>query len=117
MARNKIKIEKLEAIASRSPEQPPPAGFTEYVQDLIENGLAKTNPKNRDTRSLSEIVSDIENDENKSRARKDFEIRVSKMADRMTHQKPLSVSNDASQSDSVRDVLPLHERIKFLRQS
>jgi len=118
MARNKIKIEKLEAIVARSPEQPPPPRFTEYVQSLIQDGLAHANPQNRETRSLSEIESDTENDKNKSRARKDFEIHIACMAHRMKLKPVLTVSDNASQPEQASDseLLPLHERIKFLRE-
>jgi hypothetical protein len=88
-----------------------------YIRKMIEDGFAKAkaNPQ-PETRSLAEIIADIESDKSKSLARKLFEIRMAKMADRLAHKKPLSVSGGASQSDSVSDVLPLHEQIKFLRE-
>lgn len=116
MGRNKIKIEKLEAIAARSPEQPPPAGFTEYVQGLIEHGLAKANPQNSETRSLTEIVSGIEHDKNKSQARKDFEIYMAKVADRLAHRKTVLTVPDNASQPGADEPLPLHQRIKFLRE-
>jgi len=93
MPRNKRDLEKLEAIATRSPEQPPPAGLTEYAQGLIQDGLAHANPQNRESRSLAKILSDIENDKNKSRTRKDFEIYIAQMAKRMNPKPVLTVAD------------------------
>jgi hypothetical protein len=88
----------------------------DFIKSVINDAWQNRSSIIRETRSLSEIVSDIQNDKNKSRTRKDFEIRIAKMADRMTHKKPLSVSNDATQPEQVSEPLPLHERIKFLRE-
>jgi hypothetical protein len=116
MARNKRDLEKLEAIVARSPEQPPPAGLTEYVQDLINDGLGKANPRVRtDAEGLQILRGLIDAETNPDK--REFHEMIFGIATRLAHRKkPLSVSNDAAQSDSVSEPLPLHERIKFLRE-
>jgi hypothetical protein len=59
----------------------------------------------------------IENyeDSDKSSARKELELMIAGIADRMTHRK--TVSNDASQPEQANEPLPLHERIKFLKRN
>lgn len=120
MPRNKRNLEKIESIVERSPEfhGPPMEEVSAYLRDRIERALQNpsANPAS-ETRSLSEIVSDIENDKSKSQAREDFEIHIAKVADRLAHRKTvLTVSDNASQPEQANEPLPLHERIKFLRE-
>ena len=90
MPRNKRDLEKIESFAERAPEfqGPPMEEVSSYLRTRIEKALqnSSANPA-RVTRSLSEIVSDIENDKNKSRARKDFDIHIAKVAERLAHRK------------------------------
>jgi hypothetical protein len=111
-------IENYKTVRTVEQSQPQPLKPEDlaYIKRTIEDRLAqaKANPK-PETRSLAEIVSDIENDPSKSPDRKELELRIAKMADRMTHEKSLSVS-DEQQSEQVSDEpLPLHEQLRFLR--
>jgi hypothetical protein len=110
-------IEQFKSVRAVELSQPQPLKPDEisHIKSVINDAWQNRSSIIRETRSLSEIVSDIQNDKNKSQARKDFEIRIAKMADRMTHKKPLSVSNDASQPRD--ELLPMYERRKFLKRN
>ena len=98
--------------------RPLPPEAIEDIKRMIDNGLAeaKANPK-PETRSLAEIVAAIEANKNKSPVRKDLEIRLAEIADRMHSKRALTVSDNPSRSEQADEPLQLHERIKFLRQS
>src|SRR5689334_11180207 len=65
------------------PKPLPPEAILD-IQNTINDGLAKAlkDPK-PETRSLAEIISDIENEPSKSRDRKELELRICHIADRI----------------------------------
>lgn len=84
---------------------------------MIDDGLAHTNPQNRETRSLAEIVSDIENDKNKSQTRKEFEIELARIANRLKgHYEPKQQQvSEPKKPQASEDQLPFREQIKLER--
>ena len=65
------------------PKPLPPEAILD-IQNTINDGLAKAlkDPK-PETRSLAEIVSDVENDRTKSRELKELQIHVARIAERI----------------------------------
>ena len=112
-------IETYKAVRTveRSRPQALPSEAIEDLKRKIDDGLAHANPQNRETRSLAEILFDIENDSSKTQDRKEFERMIAGIADRLkdhleSNQKPLQV-----ESDTKDEPLSLYERRKFLLRS
>jgi len=103
-------IETYKSVRAVEQSQPQPLKPEDvvYIQNMIEDGSIKVqaNPQ-PEARSLVQIILDIENDKNKSRALKDFEIHLAQMAERMTHSKtalPVS-NNNTSQPEQANERL------------
>jgi hypothetical protein len=118
MPRNKRDLEKIEAIADRSETMTPfPRELIEDIQRTISDAWskAKENPKVRNDAEGLQILRGLIKMETNP-IKRELHERIFGIADRMTHEKPLSVSDNASQSEQANEPLPLHERIKFLRE-
>jgi hypothetical protein len=122
MARRKRKLEEIEALdrSETSKPQPLPPEAIEDIKRTINEAWAraKANPKVRnDEEGLQTLRGLVDAETNPDK--REFHERIFGIATRLAHRKkPLSVSNDAAQSEQASDgPLPLHERIKFLRQS
>jgi hypothetical protein len=115
-------IENYRSIRDVERLQPQPLRTEDlsYIQNMIQNAWENRSSIIRETRSLSEIVDAIESDKSKSRERKDLELRIAKIADRIRdHLEPKSEPlhlECESTNVTVSDELPLHERIRFLRK-
>jgi len=121
MARNKNNLKKIEDFAERTGMMKPRSLSDDDIADIQRTIDAawiksKSNPKVRSDEEGLQILRGLIDAETNA-DKKEFHERIFGIATRLAHRKkPLSVSGGASQSDSVSDVLPLHERIKFLRE-
>ena len=114
-------IETYKSLRAVEQAQPDPSVQIAARNDLIamiNHALENPNPcAQPETRNYEQIVSDIQNAQIKSEARKELELMLVGIADRLSHRKTvLPVSNNASQAEQANEPLPLHERIKFLRE-
>lgn len=122
MARRKRKLEEIEALdrSEMTKPQPLPPEAIEDIKRTINDAWAKSdaNPKVRtDAEELQILRGLIETETNA--VKKEFHERIFGIADRMHHRKKaILVSDEPSQPEQASDEpLPLHERIRFLRQS
>jgi|SRR5215213_568633 len=115
-------IEQFKSVRAVELSQPQPLKPEEisHIKSVINDAWQNTSSIIRETRSLSEIIDSIESDKSKSRERKDLELRIAKIADRIRDHlepkpEPLHLECE-SKHVTVSDELPLHERIRFLRK-
>jgi hypothetical protein len=89
-----------------------------YIQNMIDDAWVEVKANPRDAaEGLKQLRTIIDNETNL--VKREFHERIYGIADRMSHRsKQLPVSNDASETKGVSDsdMLPLPERIRFLRR-
>jgi hypothetical protein len=115
-------IEQFKSVRAVELSQPQPLKPDDlsYIQNMIQNAWQNRSSIIRETRSLAEIVDAIENDKSKSRERKDFELRIAKIADRIRDHlepksEPLHLESEKPQVD-IDNVIPFRKQKQIARE-
>jgi hypothetical protein len=120
--KDKTVIENYKSIRAIEQSQPQPLKPDEisHIKSVINDAWENRSSIIRETRSLSEIVDAIESDKSKSRERKDLELRIAKIADRIRdhlepNSEPLHLESEKPQAD-IDNVIPFRKQKQIARE-